>query len=75
MPNEFAIIKEMLPFLIPLALVQLTLMVIAIIDLVRREHVTSNNKIIWVFIIIFINLIGPIIYLLFGRKDRIDDSN
>ncbi len=56
-------------FLIPLFLLQLALLVIAIVDLAKREHVTGGNKLIWVLVIIFINVIGPIIYLIAGRKE------
>ena len=74
MPAEFEIIKEMLPLLIPLLIIQLTLLIIAIVDLVKRERVTGDNKIVWALVIIFINMIGPIIYLLVGRKEKFDDS-
>jgi uncharacterized membrane protein YhaH (DUF805 family) len=74
MPAELGIIKEMLPLLIPLMIIQLALLIIAIVDLVKREHVTGDNKIVWALVIIFINMIGPIIYLLVGRKEKTDDS-
>ncbi len=68
-------IKEMVKFLIPLILIDLVLLVVSLVDLVKREHVRGGNKIVWVLIIIFINLIGPIIYLIFGRQEKPDDSD
>jgi hypothetical protein len=68
-------IKEILPFLIPLILIELVLLVVALVDLVKREHVRGGNKIVWVLVIIFINLIGPIVYLIFGRQEKPDDSD
>ncbi len=68
-------IKEILPFLIPLILIELVLLVVALVDLVKREHVRGGNKIVWVLVIIFINLIGPIVYLLLGRQEKPDDSD
>jgi hypothetical protein len=68
-------IKEILPCLIPLIIIELTLLIIALVDLVKREHVRGGNKIVWVLVIIFINLIGPIIYLIFGRQEKPDDSD
>ncbi|OGN98369.1 MAG: transcriptional regulator [Chloroflexi bacterium RBG_13_50_21] len=59
---------EFLPFIIPLVLLQLTLMIVALVDLVRREK-TRGPKWIWILVIIFGELIGPIIYLIFGRED------
>jgi hypothetical protein len=59
---------ELLPFIIPLVLLQLTLMIVALVDLVRREK-TRGPKWVWTLVIIFGELIGPIIYLIFGRED------
>lgn len=59
-----------LPFLIPVFIIQIGLMVIALINLFKNEKVKILNKPIWILIILFVNLIGPIIYLLFGRDDE-----
>ena len=73
--EQLKTIMGMLPFLIPLFVVQLALMVIALVDLFKRENMKSNTRLIWVFVIILINVIGPIAYLLFGRKDKPVDSD
>lgn len=62
-------ITEYLPILIPLFILQLVLLVTAIIHLVKNDRLTQQNKIIWALVIIFVNIIGPIIYLIFGRKE------
>lgn len=51
-------------------LVELALIVIALVDLIRRplDQVTLGNKWVWVAIIVLVNLIGPILYLAIGRK-------
>lgn len=59
---------ELIPFLIPIFLLQIGLIVIALRDLIGRER-TNGPKWAWVLVIIFINLIGPIIYLLIGREE------
>ncbi|WP_107950672.1 PLDc N-terminal domain-containing protein [Lysinibacillus parviboronicapiens] len=51
----------------PLILVQIILMIVALIDL-RKIHETNGPKILWVFIILFVNLLGPIAYFIVGRK-------
>lgn len=61
-------IRQILPFLIPIILLQLGLMVVALIDLARRER-TRGPKWVWVLVIVFINLIGPIIYFVLGREE------
>ena len=73
--DELKTIANMLPLLIPLAVIQLALMVIALIDLFKRENMKSNTRLIWVFVIVLINTIGPIIYLFAGRKDKPIDGD
>jgi hypothetical protein len=59
---------EILPYIIPLVLLQLTLMIVALVDLARREK-TRGPKWVWILVIVFGELIGPIIYFIFGRQD------
>jgi DMSO reductase anchor subunit len=58
-----------LPFIVPLVLLQLILMVVALVDLSKRERVHWLPKWLWAIIIIVGELIGPIIYLVVGRED------
>lgn len=53
----------------PLILIQFILMVVALIDWVKRET-TNGPKWLWLLIIIFINTIGPILYFIIGRGDH-----
>lgn len=55
---------------IPLVILQLTLMIVAIFDLAEREHVRFDNKFIWAFVIVIFNIIGPVVYLVWGREDE-----
>ncbi len=48
----------------------LVLPIAAIIDIVRNDF-EGNNKLIWVLVVIFFNIIGSILYFLIGRKQRI----
>lgn len=61
-------INSLIPFLIPIVLLQLGLMAFALVDLIRRER-TKGPKWVWALVIIFVNLIGPIIYLVIGREE------
>jgi len=61
-------LSEVLPFLIPLVLLQIVLMVVALVDLIRRER-TRGPKWVWALVIVFVNLFGPVAYLLFGRGE------
>ena len=62
-------LREYLPLLIPLVVIELLLLVAAVLDLVRREK-TRGPKWLWALIIVFVNLIGPIIYFLAAREDE-----
>jgi hypothetical protein len=56
--------------LIPIILIQLGLLVWALYDLTRpARNVKGDSKVVWALIIIFVNLIGPILYFLVGRED------
>jgi hypothetical protein len=51
----------------PLLIIQLILLIVALVDLTRTEK-TNGPKILWVFIILFVNIIGPILYFVIGRR-------
>lgn len=60
---------EYLPYIIPLVLIQLVLMIVALVDLIRREKTRGLPKWAWGIIIVLGELLGPIIYLIFGREE------
>lgn len=53
-----------------LAVAQITLDVIALVDLYRRpvKQVVLGNKWVWVAIVLLVNTVGAIIYLVVGRR-------
>jgi len=61
-------LADYLPFLIPVILLQLGLMIFALIDLVRREK-TRGPKWLWAIVIVLGEVLGPIVYLLVGREE------
>ena len=62
-------VMELLPFIIPLVLLQLTLMIVALVDLIRREKTRGLPKWAWALVIVLGELIGPIVYFIFGREE------
>ena len=64
-------ILEYLPYLIPVVIIQLILLVTALLDWIKREN-TRGNKWVWLAVILFVNLFGPIFYFLFGRLDEVE---
>ncbi|MBU4314499.1 MAG: PLDc N-terminal domain-containing protein [Actinobacteria bacterium] len=60
-------ILRLLPFFIPIIIIQYGLMIFALVQLFRNEA-AYLPKWGWALIIIFINIIGSIVFLLVGRK-------
>jgi NADH:ubiquinone oxidoreductase subunit 6 (subunit J) len=60
-----------------LAVVQITLDVIALLDLYRRPaaQVVFGNKWIWAAIVLLVNLVGAILYLAAGRQPAATAEN
>ncbi|HLS67165.1 MAG TPA: PLDc N-terminal domain-containing protein [Pseudogracilibacillus sp.] len=54
--------------LLPFIIIQIMLAISAIIDWVKVKS-TNGPRIMWLFIILIVNIIGPILYFIFGRKD------
>ena len=67
-------ILSLLPYAIPLFILELALLVIALLDLIKRKRVTGGNKWVWGVVIVLVNVIGPIIYLIAGRKEDKEDD-
>ncbi len=66
--SPFNTIMQLLPLLVPIILIQLALMVYCLVDLARRER-TLGPKWLWALIVIFGELLGPVVYLVVGRKE------
>ncbi len=66
---NFEEFSRYIPFLIPVVILQLALWLVALIDLLRRER-TRGPKWVWLLVILFVNLLGPILYLIFGREEE-----
>ena len=49
----------------------LILPLIALIDILRNDFKGNNDKIIWVLVVLFFNIIGSIRYFAMGRKQRV----
>ncbi len=57
------------PLIAPIIVLQLILMVLALISCIKQEE-TNGPKWIWILIILFISLIGPVLYFVVGRKNQ-----
>lgn len=43
----------------------------AMIDIVRSNFTDSNQKVVWILIVIFVPFIGTILYFTLGRANKI----
>lgn len=65
--NDFVLTTDILIMLLPLLLLQLGLAIYCLVK-IHSEGVQNLNKLAWSLICIFINLIGPITFMIVGRK-------
>ena len=63
-------IMELLPFLIPLVLVQFALLGYALYHIFTHTAYKRGNRTLWLVItLVLMNYVGPILYLIFGREE------
>ncbi len=65
--NEIIILGIVFFLILP----SIILPIITLIDLVRSDFKDNNNKIVWVIAIVFLPVIGSILYLLLTRNQKI----
>jgi uncharacterized membrane protein YozB (DUF420 family) len=56
--------------IIPLALIDLAMVIYSIVDLFKADRrVKGDNKLVWLLVILLVNTFGWLVYLLFGREE------
>jgi hypothetical protein len=73
--GDMQTILNMLPLVIPLAILELGLMIWAIVNIATRKAVRFNNKALWIIIVVLVSVIGPIVYFAFGRVEEVRDDS
>jgi len=64
---------ELIIILIISLIVFLLLPLIALVDILKSKF-EANTKIIWVIVVIFLPVIGTILYFLIGKNQKIKNS-
>lgn len=64
------ILLEYLPLFIPYVIIQYALAIGALIHVLKHPHYRFGNKIMWVFVVLLIQLIGPILYFAVGKGEE-----
>lgn len=68
--NDLETLKEFLPFIIPLVIVQFSLLGYTIYHILTHDHYKRGNRIIWMIVaIIGMEFIGPILYFVLGKEE------
>jgi len=63
--------NQILLLVLPILIVEIALIVFALRDLLRPERrVRGDSKLLWGLLIVFIGLLGPIVYLAVGREEE-----
>ncbi len=60
---------EYLPFLIPIILIELVLMLTALVHVLRHQKYRFGNRILWVILVVVLQIVGPILYFTIGRGE------
>jgi hypothetical protein len=62
--------EQVIALLVPVVVIQLGLMIAALYDLEHEERrVRGGSKLVWALVIVFVNVLGPIIYFVAGREE------
>lgn len=63
-------IMEFLPFLIPLVIVQFTLLGYTLYHILTHNTYKRGNRTIWLIVVlVLMNYVGPILYFVLGKED------
>lgn len=63
-------IKDFLPFIIPLVMIQFGLFFYTLYHILTHSHYKRGNRVLWILVIIIgIQFVGPILYFVFGKED------
>ncbi len=63
-------IKEILPFLIPLAIVEFALLIYTLRHILTHRTYSHGSRALWIIVtLVGMQFIGPILYFLLGREE------
>ncbi|MEL4106288.1 PLDc N-terminal domain-containing protein [Oscillospiraceae bacterium WX1] len=68
--SNLSALTPYIPFLIPIAAVELGLLIAALISIFHHKTYRVGNRIIWIIVAVVFNIIGPILYFAIARGDE-----
>ncbi|HHT87665.1 MAG TPA: hypothetical protein GX002_01440 [Clostridiales bacterium] len=63
-------IIEYLPFIIPIIAVEFILMIVSLVHMLKHKKFRFGNQAMWIIIVVFVQIIGPILYFTIGRGEE-----
>ena len=63
-------LMEYLPFLIPVFLIQLALMITALLHVLKHPQYRFGSRTMWILVVVLLQIIGPVAYFAFGRGEE-----
>jgi hypothetical protein len=68
--NKVEEIMQYLPFLIPLAVIQMALLAASVVHILRHNNYRFGNRLMWILICVLVNVVGPVLYFAIGKGDE-----
>lgn len=65
------LVKEMLPLLIPILVIDLILAIAAVRHILRHPYYRFGNRAMWIVVSIVFLLLGPVLYFVLGKGKEI----
>ena len=62
-------LMEILPFLIPLMIIQFSLWGYSLYHILTHEHYKRGSRIVWILVSL-LSFVGPIAYFLLGKEEE-----
>ena len=63
-------VMEYLPFLIPVVIIELGLMITALVHVLRHKNYRFGNRVVWIVVVVIFQILGPILYFTIGRGEE-----
>ena len=64
-------IKELLPFLIPIALVEIILLIVTLRHILTHDTYKKGNRALWIIVaIVGMQFWGPVLYFVLGKTEE-----
>lgn len=67
-------LSEILLVVVPIVIVEIVLGIIALLGIFKLYGCRNGNKTLWALIVIFVQIIGPILYFAFGKGEGIEQK-